>query len=322
VPKLRLDQYLCVLLITAAIVFSQTGSPLVLPATVELHQSVELVSAAKIPVFTSEDGLSFQDAQSRLVSTLSGQAIYAVDVPSASVLVTKNAEESRYPASTTKLMTALVARETYPLDTFMTVRNEATTAGSVVGLVPGERLPIRDLLSAMLIQSGNDAAQVLADNYPGGESGFLKAMNTKAAQLQLTNSQFTNATGIDTDGHRSTARDLAILAKEVMEDPLLAEIVGTRSETIADDLRLNVHTLTNTNALLSSELGVIGIKTGTTEAAGEVLITEFRHQGLDILIVIMGSEDRYNDTRAVLNWIQDHYIWTDPYSGTLNTTSN
>ncbi len=320
-PKLRVDQYLCLLLISVALLLmpSQAVSNLVVKP--RISQPIALVPATNIPIFVSDDDRSADQVKSEFVATLSAQAIYVVDVPSAAVLLTKLPEEPRYPASTTKLMTALVARDSYPLDTFLTVTSEASTAGSVIGLEPGERLPLRDLLSAMLIQSGNDAAQVIADNYPGGETAFMQAMNQKATALHLNNSWFSNATGIDTGGHRSTARDLALLAREVMKDPLLSEIVGTRSETISDELQLRFHQLRNTNALLGSELGVIGIKTGTTEEAGEVLIAQFRDQGREVMIVVMGSQDRYADTRRIWQWIQDHYIWNDPNSGTLNKTS-
>ncbi len=324
-PKLRPDQYLSLALISLGLLLSYKGSPLVTLSPADFMPKIDLVSAAPVPIFKSEllpatatsSAVAIALEQQRFTASLSAQAIYVLDVPSAAVLLNKNAGQLRYPASTTKLMTALVARDIYSLDTFLPVESESSTSGTVVGLLRGEHMPVRNLLSAMLIQSGNDAAEVIANHHPQGRAAFIQAMNDKARRLHLDNSSFTNPSGIDTQGHQSTARDLAILAREVMKDPLLAEIVSTPTEVIQDPSTSSAHRLVNTNELLLSDLGVIGVKTGTTELAGEVLITQLRHQGRELLIVVMGSQDRFADTKRIIPWVFSHYDWKDPNSATL-----
>ncbi len=328
-PKLRVDQYLSVVLISLGLLLSHKHS--VLEALPELWAppKLELLKAAPVPIFqlsqtasssasASSSAELFVAEEKKFSATLSAQAVFVLDVPSASVLLSKNPTQIRYPASTTKLMTALVARETYDLTTFLTVDREASTSGTIIGLNRGEKIPVRNLLSGMLIQSGNDAAEVIANNHPQGRAAFIEAMNAKAKALHLDQSNFTNPSGIDTENHHSTARDLALLAREVMKDPLLAEIVRTPSDTIQGQGTSSAHMLTNTNALLTADLGVIGVKTGTTELAGEVLITQLRRDNRELLIVVMGSQDRYTDTKRIIAWIKSHYIWIDPNSDTLS----
>jgi D-alanyl-D-alanine carboxypeptidase (penicillin-binding protein 5/6) len=325
VPKLRFDQYLSVVLICLGLLLSQKHSVLEALPELLVPPKLELLTVAPIPVFHAGGVLNEASSsaellaaeQKKFTASLSAQAIYVLDVPSASVLLSKNANQVRYPASTTKLMTALVVRDIYSLTTFLTVDREASTSGTVIGLHRGEKIPVRNLISGMLIQSGNDAAEVLANNHPQGRAAFIEAMNHKARALHLDHSNFTNPSGIDTEGHQSTARDLALLAREIMKDPLLAEIVRTPTETIQGQGTSSAHLLVNTNALLTEDLGVIGVKTGTTELAGEVLITQLKKQNRELLIVVMGSSDRYSDTKRIIAWIASHYIWMDPNSDTL-----
>jgi serine-type D-Ala-D-Ala carboxypeptidase (penicillin-binding protein 5/6) len=312
-------------LISLGLLLSQKHSVLEALPQLLAPPKLELLQVAPVPVYrtaliTDEASSSTElltAEEKKFTASLSAQAIYVLDVPSASVLLSKNHNQLRYPASTTKLMTALVAREVYSLTTFLTVGKEASTSGTVIGLIWGEQVPVRNLLSGMLIQSGNDAAEVLANNYPQGREAFIQAMNDKAKALHLDQSSFTNPSGIDMPGHQSTARDLALLAREIMKDPLLAEIVRTPTETIQGQGTSSAHLLTNTNALLGAELGVIGVKTGTTDLAGEVLITQLKKGDRELLIVVMGSQDRYSDTKQIMTWILSHYIWIDPNSDTL-----
>jgi D-alanyl-D-alanine carboxypeptidase (penicillin-binding protein 5/6) len=319
VPKIRWDQYLSLFCICLGLLFSRSGvqagvesgfMPTIIPRTVE---------ATLIPVFAPAEGelLAQTELQAAFLASISARAVYVMDMPSATVLLQKDSQAVTAPASTTKLLTALVAREIYPLNQELLITSEASTGGTVIGFTPGELLPVRDLLSAMLIQSGNDAAMVVANHHPLGYQGFIEAMNSKAREIGLTHSKFVNPHGIDQPQHLSTAKDIAILAREVMKDSLLAEIVGTQSEVIQNTTQTISHQLFNTNALLAGNLGVVGIKTGTTELAGEVLVTQVQQEGRDIVIVVMGSQDRYEDTKQVLNWVLTHYIWVDPKSDTL-----
>lgn len=242
------------------------------------------------------------------VASLSARALYVIDVTSATPLLAKNEEVPEYPASTTKLMTALVARQNYDLDLPLTITGQDTSYGTIIGLRPGEIFTVRDLLAAVVIRSGNDAAVTLANHYPGGSPAFVAIMNQVAQNLGLTQTTFRNADGLDMFDQQTTARDLSIIAREAALDPVLAKLANTKNLTITGQTGTQ-HALRNTNALLGVEPGVIGLKTGTTEQAGEVLITLVERDNRKVLIVLMGSQNRYDETRAILRWIFEHYQW-------------
>lgn len=265
-----------------------------------------LLTTEAIPVLkASGEILGASDSAQELTEQLTAKAVFVWDVKSGSVLFDKNADTLSYPASTTKLMTALVAREAYDLNKVITITGQDQAEGTVIKLQPGEQLTVKELLQGTLIQSGNDAAQTLANHYQGGETKFIKAMNAKSAALHLDQTTFSNPTGIDEVHQQTTARDLAILAREIMKDEFLSQLVGTKATTIGSQVR---HTIYNTHALLGRN-GVVGMKTGTTDLAGEVLITWVKQGEQEILIVLMGSQNRYDETQAVLSWVMNEYTW-------------
>lgn len=256
-----------------------------------------------VPIY--QDDISVEDA----LPDLSASAVYVMDRESGAILFQRNAEVARYPASVAKLMTALVSRQLYALDKVLEVKEEAFTTGTVVGLQIGEKLTVADLLHALLIPSGNDAAFVLANNHPLGYRGFINDMNVKAQQLHLTRTFYENPSGLDIEKQESTARDIAILSHEVMKDPVLREMVGRRTMSITDISGTIVHELHTTHELLGQVEGVVGIKTGTTAYAGENLVTQVERDGHEIIIVVLGSEDRFLDTRNIIDWTFTHYEW-------------
>lgn len=298
-------------------------SPKEVIADITPPPQLELVGVNPLPIYRgllegqATSAAEVAEAMATFGATLSAQSIYVMDVPSAAVLFTKQPEQVRSPASTTKLLTALVALDVYAPNQVLTVQLEGETEGTVMGLETGENIKVLDLLAGLLIQSGNDAAMVLANNHPQGYQGFVAAMNYKASQLGLESSAFTNPAGLDGNTHYSTARDLALISREVMKNPVLLPLVKTKEMLVSDTTLSVTHRLFNTNVLLGSEPGVIGIKTGTTELAGEVLITQLQRQGQEILVVMMGSQDRYADTKQVYDWIFNHYHWHQLESGTL-----
>ncbi len=308
-PKLRLSQIISLLLIS--LVF------LVQPAPDVIHQLILRVNAKEnnqtelphlirpiiIPVFTG-DALADQ-----LPNTFTASAIYVMDRQSGAILYQKNADEPHYPASTEKMMTALVARREYPLTKVFMVGEEAFSTGSTMGLKIGEHMTVEQLLYGLLIPSGNDAAFVLANNHPGKYVGFVTEMNNMAKELHLTHTRFQNPSGLDANNQSSTARDLAIVANEVMKDPFLRKIVSTKSTTIHDVTGTYQHPLTSTNELLGVVDGVVGIKTGTTDFAGENLITAVDRNGHEVIAVVLGSKDRYAETVSLINWIFQNYEW-------------
>lgn len=308
--RVNLYQVCCLLIAVGALAlsFGTSGETEPLNAQVEAYQNIEQVTSSLVPVL--DNSISNLDLENFLAS-ISAESIYVMDVDSAAILLEKNSSLVKAPASTTKLLTALVARRIYDLDQVLEVQSETKTLGNVVGLYKGEKISVKNLLQAALIQSGNDAAYVLANNHPQGMTGFIQQMNDLAGQLNLTNSYFTNPAGFDNDYHQTTARDLAILTKEVIRDGFLSFVVGTKETTIQDTQSIYQHHLFSTNSLLGVEDGVIGVKTGTTEKAGEALITQFKKDNKNIVIVVLSSQDRYLDTKQIIDFVQKNYDWKE-----------
>ncbi|MFZ1721212.1 MAG: serine hydrolase [Microgenomates group bacterium] len=239
---------------------------------------------------------------------ISAQAALVIDELSGTILYDRNSDATLAPASTTKLMTALVGLDLYKLSDVLTVSDLQGLDGARIGLFKGEQITVDQLLMALLIQSGNDAAMVLARSHPEGEVGFVRDMNNKALALGLYSTHFANPMGYDDPNQYSTARDLAILGREVMKNQLLRTIVSKPSATIADVTGKFSHKITSTNILLQDST-VVGIKTGTTTEAGQVLITQREANGKSILTVLMASQDRYADAKILQEWVQNEIQW-------------
>jgi len=239
---------------------------------------------------------------------VTARAAYIYEPDAGVVLYDKNANKKLSPASTTKLITALVALDYYGLNDVVRVRGLATD-GKTMGLFYGEEMSVENLLYGALVHSANDAAFVLADNYPGGVDAFVVAMNEKGRELGLANSSFANSIGYDNPDQYVTARDLAILGLYVLQDPILAHMVGTKAITVADASYTYFHNLENVNELLGEIPGVAGVKTGFTAQAGENLVTTVSRNGHRIMLVVMGSEDRFADTRILIDWVFNEFNW-------------
>ncbi len=244
--------------------------------------------------------------------SVSAQAVMVQDVASGSILLEKSSTQPRSPASTTKLLTALVAKHIYPLDQIVTIGEEAFSQGTVMQLTVGEQLTVHNLLYGLLMTSGNDAAFALANHHQLGYSGFVAAMNQAAKEWSLKDTHFTNPSGLDQTNHLTTARDLALLARIASQDQVVRPILSTKQYTISDITGQRQHQLRSTNQLLGADKGVVAGKTGTTELAGEVLVSIADVKGHEVAIVVMGSSDRYGDTSAILDWLKQHYRWIEP----------
>lgn len=279
-----------------------------LKSQVSAYQQAEILNTTDVPVLDSDAQLA-QDLKNRFLSTISAQSVYVMDSDSGSVLLEKNSSLVKAPASITKLLTALVVRENYPLNQEITVKDEYLTEGTTIGFVPEEKLTVESLLKALLIHSANDAAYILANNYQEGYAGFITKMNQLASRLNLNNTYFTNPAGLDDQYHQSTARDIAILTKAVMADDVLKPMVGTKQAVISDQQQQHQHFLYTTNALLTTRNDVVGVKTGTTQAAGEALVTQVEKEGRKIVIVVLTSQDRYQDTNLIIDWVFANYNW-------------
>lgn len=236
------------------------------------------------------------------------RGVVIVDVESGVNLFTRNPQLQLAPASTTKILTALVALDAFELDDVVTVQNVATE-GQVMGLFPGESITIENLLYGLLVHSGNDAAYAIADAYPGGFGAFINAMNTKAKDVYMTNSIFTNPAGFDDEAHKMTPQDLANLSRVALKNTIIRKMVSLPAITVPDATHTYYHPLTNVNQLLGLVPGVSGFKTGWTEDAGESLVTLVSRNGREVVIVLLGSQDRFGETAVLVEWIYNNHRW-------------
>lgn len=243
---------------------------------------------------------------------VSAQAVLAVDLGSRVSLYEKDADKKLLPASTTKIVTALVAMDYFYDDQVLEV-GDIRVIGQKMGLIKGERIKVIDLLNGLLVYSANDAAEVLAQNYMDGRQSFIDSMNRKARELHLSSSNFANPTGLDGNGDEiySSARDLTRVSEIAMKNPEFAKIVGTEKITVTSVDGKIVHRLTNVNELLGRVAGVSGVKTGWTENARENLVTYIERDGHQIMIAVLGSQDRFGETRELIDWIFANYEWKE-----------
>lgn len=237
-----------------------------------------------------------------LVPEISAKGAVVIDKNSQVILYQKNANLRFAPASTTKIMSALVALDYFEPDTILSIKT-ATVEGSVLGVLPDEKFRFSDLLYAMLLPSANDAALAIAQNYPGGFTEFVNEMNKKATELHLINTSYADPIGIEDNKDFTSPIDLARLTSIALNNKEFAKIVATKNGTIKS-LNGNEYFLYNLNKLLDVS-GVNGVKTGTTEGAGQVLVTskKIENTNQEIIIVVMQSQDRYSDTEALLNYL-------------------
>lgn len=229
------------------------------------------------------------------VQALSAEKAILVDAATGRVLYEKNADERSLIASTTKIMTALVVCEQCNVLDRMRIPREAVgIEGSSMYLQDGEVLTLQELLYGLMLHSGNDAAVALAIYCGGTVEGFAEMMNDKARVLGMTQSHFENPNGLDSPGHYSTARDLAILASYAMKNPIFHKTVSTKTVTVGNRY------LRNHNKLLWQVAGADGVKTGYTKAAGRILVSSATRDGRRLIAVTINDPDDWNDHGALL----------------------
>lgn len=239
---------------------------------------------------------------------ITAEGIIIMDLPSNIVIYQKNASDRFSPASTTKIITALVALDHYKLDDILEVKR-VEREGRTMGLVTGEKLTFESLLYGALVHSANDAAATIAENYPAGLAKFVEIMNQKAVALHLNNTHFANPVGFDNEQNYTTPVDLAKLAKVALNNKLIAKIVSTKSITVSDESFTYFHPLVNVNELLGKVPGVAGVKTGYTENGGEILVTEVKKDNRSVLFVVLKSKDRFAETTVLIDWVFRNFAW-------------
>ena len=224
--------------------------------------------------------------------TIKGKAAILIDAADGRVIYEYNADQRRAMASTTKIMTGVLAIETLPLDRVVTASRKAADVGeSEIGLVAGERLTVQDLLYALMVQSANDGATALAEASAGSVSAFVTKMNEKAVALGLTNTHYANPHGLDEKGHYSSARDLANLAKYAMRNEVFRRLVGTATTTIPWPGHTTDRTLKNHNHLIGKVDFVTGVKTGFTNDAMMCLVSSGTQRGVSLVAVVLGADN-------------------------------
>lgn len=234
--------------------------------------------------------------QSLAVSTSASAAIL-VDVDSGRVLYEQNADARMLIASTTKILTALVAIEEGNLSDMVTVsRQAALTEGSAMYLQEGEQLTLETLLYGLLLCSGNDAAVAVAEHVGGSLEGFVDRMNRRAKELGMDHSSFANPNGLDDENHYSTARDMALLACAAANNETLMRIASTKTVSIGG------RTMTNHNKLLRYMEGCTGLKTGFTKAAGRTLVSCAEQNGQRLAAVTLQDGNDWADHQALYEY--------------------
>ncbi len=228
---------------------------------------------------------------------ISAEAAILMDAESGRILYERDAHSKRLIASTTKLMTALVAVGSTPdLDRVMEMKPEYQAEGSSMYLKVGEKLTLKELLYGLLLASGNDAALAIAGGCAGDVETFVGWMNEWAADLGMENSHFANPNGLDHPEHYSTAYDMALLAQAVLKEETLKEMVATRSITAAG------RSLTNHNKLLWQYEGCRGMKTGYTDVAGRTLVSCATRGNQTLICVTLKDRDDWKDHAALFNY--------------------
>ena len=226
---------------------------------------------------------------------LSATAAILMDADSGEILYEKDAGRRMRIASTTKIMTALVALDRARLTDTITVTASHMVEGSSMYLKPGETVTVEELLYGLLLCSGNDAALAVTE-CAGGLEPFVALMNEKAAALGMSDTHFANPNGLDDEEHYSTARDMAQLARAAVNEPTLLRMASTRQASIGG------RTLTNHNKLLGRMEGCLGLKTGYTKAAGRTLVSCAEKDGRRLVAVTLRDGDDWNDHEALDRW--------------------
>ena len=245
--------------------------------------------------------------------TISAYEWAVYDETAGVMLATWNVNERRSMASVTKVMTAMIVLDEAALDEIVTVPSLATaTRGSSAGLVAGEQWTVYDLLVAMLVRSGNDAALTLAWHVGDGSiDTFVQKMNARAAALGMSDTHFANPNGLDHADHYSTANDLVTMTVASLDYPDMQQIARIKTIKMPEDPTGKTRQVNNTNRLLGTYPGVVGLKTGDTPWAGKVLLGVSERGPRRIVTVVMGSDDHFSDTRELVDWAYGTYGLSD-----------
>ncbi len=251
--------------------------------------------------------------------------IVVFDRNSKRILFDKNSTEKIPIASTTKILTCIIALETLDFNKnpiYTISQNAASATGSTLGLKYNKTISLQDLLYGLMLRSGNDCAILLAEIISGDINSFSLLMNQKAKELNLTDSNFTTPHGLDQENHYSTAYDLAILTDYALNNPIFKQIVSSKEKNIV--LNGIPTTINNTNELLGNYDGIYGVKTGFTFNAGRCLISAYKNSDFDLIIAVLGANSksiRSKDTKTLINYINSNFKNLD-FQNIIETSFN
>lgn len=241
------------------------------------------------------------------------KAALIMDATTGKVVFQRNAHQRLAPASTTKVMTAIVALEEGALSDKVVIQERHLAENpfdeSVMGLMPGDVVTLEDLLWGLLLPSGNDAARAIADHIGGSMDEFVEMMNEKASVLGLKDTHFANSHGLDEKDHYSSAYDLAVMSRYALKNPTFAGMVATKHHVMEASRELY---LQNNNQLLYLEdrVPVVdGVKTGLTDDAGDCLVASVTRGGHQVIVVVMGAESRVAAAIPVIDYAFDSFAW-------------
>lgn len=246
---------------------------------------------------------SFPVSAQEFPGTTSAQSAILIEASTGQVLYAKNETERRAMASTTKIMTAMLTLEQPNLDEYFVVDPEAIKVeGSSMGLLEGDSVSLRALAYGMLLPSGNDAANVAAKKIGGTTEAFVEMMNTRAQELGLNDTHFVTPSGLDAEGHYSTARDMAMLAREALKNPDFRNICSQPNAQVEFGNPPYQRWLKNSNKLLTSYDGAIGVKTGFTDEARRCLVSAAERDGMTLICVTLNDPDDWRDAAALFDY--------------------
>lgn len=245
--------------------------------------------------------------------SINARSYVVLDRKSKKVLIGKNEYTKAKMASTTKIMTATIILENCKLDDIVTIsKKSANTGGSRLGLKTNDKISVLNLLYGLLLCSGNDAAVALAEYCSGSIPEFCNLMNQKAIELGLTNSHFETPHGLDSDGHYTTAYELALITDYALKNSTFVKIVNTKNHTI--QINNYPKNLSNTNELLGVLDGVYGVKTGFTNGANRCLVTACKRNNMDLICIVLGCDTkkfRGQDSTKLINYCFDNFEYVN-----------
>jgi D-alanyl-D-alanine carboxypeptidase (penicillin-binding protein 5/6) len=238
---------------------------------------------------------------------ISAQTAIMIEANSGEILYEKNAKEKAFPASITKIMTAMLAIEKGDLDKKVKVsQNAAGVEGSSIYLAPGEKITLRNLVYGLMLRSGNDAATAISEEIGGSTKNFVMMMNKKARELGASNTHFMNPSGLHDPEHYTTAEDMAKIASAAMKNDEFKKIVATKS-WVTDRGEGKYNYFYNKNKVVYQYNGGTGIKIGYTKAAGRTLVASSEKDGMELICVVMNAPDWFQDTYKLMNYAYAQY---------------